>query len=543
MEQVGQYSTAISSPPGRVISYMGNPDKLDPVSCRLIWFNPDKPEDFFYRVMMYLSRGAGVKIILDNYVHPIPTEGTISLKLAETHQDYPLFKEDITPASSVVTPDIYIQVEDSLDDIAKVVGIIYNHLQQGKHVEVNLSKLRPLGTTNQYGLVASGPASFGKVYQSVYTYLSNPTLNGFLTLLGLINETVKRGGIYPNGITTTEMIDTHPLLEEYLSVPKVSLPGSHSKGVTLTKEPSGDLLSTITDLRNRESLFLSKLHADTTLRPNVCMGLFLPDGGTCLIWRVNLGAAKTPEDIVDGFMEATKSLVNLHLTWNRKSIDPPIEQDRQVGLCVMGLSNLLANNNIKYIEFIDALALFLNGKLNPESNCYKWIQAIADGYKVSTYVADYITDQHHAPPLLRLHTVEPGQSHPYRCKDIKGVTVARGLYPPLTNRVIRRSDTMSGLYTYPGHETIRDDLTKWDIYDIHSLWFRLMEMFGKPHAISYDTYHNQTEDDIIKWYRGNLPTCYYHKGGDLISAQQTTKVDFGVCSIDKPEGCPVCGGD
>ena len=53
-------------------------------------------------------------------------------------------------------------------------------LRYGAGCAVHLSELRPKGTENGKGLVASGPVSFGKIYSS-------------------LNEVLRRGGRYKNG--------------------------------------------------------------------------------------------------------------------------------------------------------------------------------------------------------------------------------------------------------------------------------------------------------------------------------------------------------
>ncbi len=53
-------------------------------------------------------------------------------------------------------------------------------LRHGAGVAIHLSDLRPAGTENDKGLVASGPVSFGKIYST-------------------LNEVLRRGGVYKNG--------------------------------------------------------------------------------------------------------------------------------------------------------------------------------------------------------------------------------------------------------------------------------------------------------------------------------------------------------
>ena len=53
-------------------------------------------------------------------------------------------------------------------------------LRNGAGVAIHLSELRPKGTENGKGLVASGPVSFGQIYST-------------------LNSVLRRGGVYKNG--------------------------------------------------------------------------------------------------------------------------------------------------------------------------------------------------------------------------------------------------------------------------------------------------------------------------------------------------------
>ena len=75
------------------------------------------------------------------------------------------------------------QVEDSIqgeDGIEASWRFVSHGLRNGAGVAVHLSKLRPKGSENGKGLVASGPVSFGKIYS-------------------VLNEILRRGGRYKNG--------------------------------------------------------------------------------------------------------------------------------------------------------------------------------------------------------------------------------------------------------------------------------------------------------------------------------------------------------
>ena len=85
-------------------------------------------------------------------------------------------------------------VDDSMtgdEGIEKSWRYVSFALRHGAGVAVHLSKLRPRGTENGKGLVASGPVSFAKIYS-------------------VLNETLRRGGVYKNGACVVHLDINHP---------------------------------------------------------------------------------------------------------------------------------------------------------------------------------------------------------------------------------------------------------------------------------------------------------------------------------------------
>ena len=76
---------------------------------------------------------------------------------------------------------------------------------------------------------------------------------------------------------------------------------------------------------------------------NVCLEIFLRPRGTCLLEHINLGACAIDE-IADAFKAGMLELVDLH---SRTGVGESgwylsPKEDRQVGLGMLGLANLLA---------------------------------------------------------------------------------------------------------------------------------------------------------------------------------------------------------
>ena len=77
-------------------------------------------------------------------------------------------------------------------------------LRYGAGCAIHLSKLRPAGSTNTKGLVATGPVSFGKIYSA-------------------FNEVLRRGGAYKNGAIVLHLDLSHPDAVEFITANRSEL--------------------------------------------------------------------------------------------------------------------------------------------------------------------------------------------------------------------------------------------------------------------------------------------------------------------------------
>ena len=436
----------IDTPPGRVFSYLNQPEKNTlPHSCTLYVYDND-----FYQLISFCCRalkgGAGVKVILNHYKDITPfTTGSWKFYINKEHPDFPKvskYTEHFTPELPT-NPDMVITVSDSLSEIIDEGIPITNSWERfielylissvDNPVIVDLSRLRPAGVTNSVGLVSTGPLgytlkdedrsdlSFVSIYIAIENYLNKGNCLSFLQVLGVLNNTIRRGGVYKNGIITSSMCDDNPYIRDYLNAPIIEILGSHKKGVslqastfnTLGDETGDTLLNLIIKKVNTESLFLDKViniensfaHSPTLYQdvkswlkesnssepteseilkevnrlkyfyPNVCMGIFLAHRDTCEIWRINLGLCNTEEDILEGFSNMARNLTELHFLWRDntnnkdKNIYLPTSLSKQIGMDVMGLANILRLWKVKYKEFVELLekVVVTNRRLNWDS--------------------------------------------------------------------------------------------------------------------------------------------------------------------------------
>ena len=168
-------------------------------------------------------------------------------------------------------------------------------LRYGAGCAIHLSKLRPAGHTNDKGLVATGPVSFGKIYSA-------------------LNETLRRGGAYKNGAIVLHLDLCHPDAVDFITASRSELPwvkrcididddmwkfaDQDTKDALLYGIKSGDI-------------WLNKIKFDpegNRIYGNVCLEVYLPSRGTCLLQHVNLGAC-TLDDLQEAFTTASPSCV------------------------------------------------------------------------------------------------------------------------------------------------------------------------------------------------------------------------------------------
>jgi hypothetical protein len=242
-------------------------------------------------------------------------------------------------------------VEDSMegpDGIEASWRFVSHALRNAAGVAVHLSKLRPRGTENGKGLVSSGPVSFARIYSG-------------------LNEVLRRGGTYKNGACVIHLDLNHPDAEEFVDATRQELPWV-KKCLDVTPEwwnESSELLRTKI-LRGIQSgdIWLSKVKYDQQgerIFSNVCLEIYLPSRGTCLLEHVNIGQCEF-DGLIPAFTEGMSNLCSLHSITGVGATGEYLfpSQDKQVGLGILGLANFLKRQGVSYAELGEALALVDN---------------------------------------------------------------------------------------------------------------------------------------------------------------------------------------
>ena len=415
-----------------------------------------------------------------------------------------------------VSCTVYV-VEDSIEGpngIEASWRFVSHALRYGAGVAIHLSKLRASGTENSKGLVASGPVSFGKIYSC-------------------LNEQLRRGGVYKNGAVVLHLDLNHPDILDFINAPRHEIPWA-KRCINLTE---GMWHNTDENVQNailagiaRGDIWLAKIRCDQEGRriyANVCLEVFLRSRGTCLLEHINLGACRL-EDMVGVFTAGMTELIDLHGKTQVGSTGEYLteDEDRQVGLGLLGLANLLALEGVTYAQFAEAL----RQHLYPNEDCLvtpearKIVKALQSGIDAAAAVARRAN-------MDRAFAIAPTASCSYRYKDRQGYTTAPEIAPPIGRTVDRDSSTFGvSQYDYGDVETAEN--VGWDVYK--RTVDGIMEMLhrtGLAHGYSYNTWSDvvtYTPQFIQEWLDSPQTSMYY----SLQVMQNTQAKDDAMAALD-----------
>ena len=365
-------------------------------------------------------------------------------------------------------------------------------LRHGAGVAVHLSKLRPRGNENGRGLTASGPVSFAKVYS-------------------VLNETLRRGGVYKNGAVVVHLDIDHPDIVEFVTTPRHELPWI-KRCVDLDHEKWES-----TDTTTREAIiygiksgdiWLNKIKHDENgnrIYGNVCLEVYLRSRGTCLLQHINLGAT-TIGNLQEAIFTGMSELCDLHgrTGVGRTGEYLPSETDRQVGLGFLGLANLLRRYQITYREFGEALETFNAGR-RPAGRAGSIVAELHKGIELASNVA-------RANKMDRAWAIAPTASCSYRSQDLDGYTCTPEIAPPIAKSVDRDSGTF-GVQTYDyGNVEIASGVG-WDAYKkVADGFMTLLNKTGLLHGYSFNSWSDVVEYDetfVEEWLLSPQTSLYY----------------------------------
>ena len=384
-------------------------------------------------------------------------------------------------------------VQDSMegpDGIEASWRFVSHALRFGAGCAVHLSELRPRGEENGKGLVASGPVSFAKIYST-------------------LNEILRRGGVYKNGAVVCHLDLCHSDALEFIEIPRHDLPWV-KRCINITEEWWEECTFKDQILLGIKSgdIWLNKIKYDKNgerIRGNVCLEVYLPSRGTCLLQHINLSACEF-DDIPRAFTEGMQELCQLH---GRTGVSDsgeylPSETDRQVGLGMLGLANLLRRYGVKYEQFGEALRCLNAGEVE-RTPAYE----LAVQLKLGINLAARVARSHN---MDRAFAIAPTASCSYRSKDLDGFTSTPEIAPPVGRTVDRDSGTF-GVETYNYGDVEIASEVGWENYKrVADGIMTLLDGTGLLHGYSFNSWSDVVTYDeafIEEWLDSPQTSLYY----------------------------------
>ena len=363
-------------------------------------------------------------------------------------------------------------------------------LRYGAGCAIHLDKLDPKGYVRKSGVTASGPVSFGKIYSS-------------------LNEILRRGGVYKNGAIVLHISLNHPDALDFITTPRSELPWV-KRCINITEEWWQDCTFKEQLLFGIKSgdIWLNKVKYDNEgnrIRGNVCLEVYLPSRGTCLLQHINLGACEF-DDIPRAFVEGMSELCSLH---SRTAVGDtgeylPPEIDRQVGLGMLGLANLLRRYGVTYEQFGRALDQYNNNEII-RSASYELVSQIASGISQAATIAREYN-------MVRAFAIAPTASCSYRSVDLDGYTSTPEIAPPISQTVDRDSGTF-GVQTYNYGDVEIASKVGWENYKrVADGIMTMLNRTGLLHGYSFNSWSDSVTYDnefVEEWLRSPQTSLYY----------------------------------
>lgn len=400
------------------------------------------------------------------------------------------------PTSRLPVSCTVFVVEDEMEGpngIEASWRFVSHALRNGAGVAVHLTNLRERGHENGKGLTASGPVSFARIYST-------------------LNETLRRGGVYKNGAVVCHLDYTHPDALEFINASRSELSWVkrclNVDGAFLSGKFPELVEATLEGIKKGD-IWLNKIRYDSEgnrIYGNVCLEVYLPSRGTCLLQHINLGACGI-EDLTPAFVEGMSSLINLHAKTGVGDTGEYLtpEVDRQVGLGILGLANFLCQNGVTYKQFGSALDAYISHQ-PVHTPAYLLVSELAKSIEIAAQIA-------RQADMQRAFAIAPTASCSYNNVDLRGYTTTPELAPPISRHVDRDSGTFGvQSYAYPPDCEIASEVG-WDDYkkvaDGVVTLFRSTMLF---HGYSYNSWSDVVTYNIAflrNWMASSQTSLYY----------------------------------
>ena len=365
-------------------------------------------------------------------------------------------------------------------------------LRYGAGCAIHLDNLDPKGYVNdQSGVTASGPVSFGKIYS-------------------ILNETLRRGGVYKNGAIVLHISLNHPDALDFITTPRSELPWV-KRCINITEEWWQDCTFKEELLHGIKSgdIWLNKVKYDDEGEQNQRQRM----PGSLLALTRNLFASACQsmgacefEDIPRAFVQGMQELCALHgktgVGESGEYLSP--EVDRQVGLGMLGLANLLRRYGVTYRQFGNALSQYNRGEIL-HTPAFELVSEIASGIEGAAAIA-------RENNMVRAFAIAPTASCSYRSKGLDGFTATPEIAPPISRTVDRDSGTF-GVQTYNYGDVEIASEVGWDAYkQVADGMMTLLDRTGLLHGYSFNSWSDVVTYDnafVEEWLRSPQTSLYY----------------------------------
>jgi len=403
------------------------------------------------------------------------------------------------PTSRLPVSCTVFVVEDEMEGpngIEASWRFVSHALRYGAGVAVHLSKLRSRGSENGRGLVASGPVSFAKIYST-------------------LNEILRRGGVYKNGAVVCHLDLQHPDVLEFITASRADLPWV-KRCVNVNpfwwEKASQEVKDALLTGIKRGDIWLNKTKVDgfgQRIYGNVCLEVYLPSRGTCLLQHVNLGACEVG-DLQQAFTRGMQELCSLHAKTgvgeSGEYLTPEI--DRQVGLGMLGLANLLRRYNVSYKDFGAALTKINMGQ---DFRNYEPTPAIILATELKRAI-EGAASVARSNGMVRAFAIAPTASCSYRYTDLDGFTTTPEIAPPIARKVDRDSGTFGVESFNYGDVEIASEVG-WDAYfDVANGIVSMLDKTGLLHGYSFNSWSDVVTYDeqyVESWLNSPQTSLYY----------------------------------
>ena len=363
-------------------------------------------------------------------------------------------------------------------------------LRYGAGCAIHLSELDPKNFERPSGVTASGPVSFGKIYST-------------------LNEILRRGGVYKNGAIVLHLDMDHPDCLDFIQTPRSELPWV-KRCVNITDdwwEACTFKEELLYGIRSGD-IWLNKVKYDAEgnrIRGNVCLEVYLPSRGTCLLQHINLGACtvnEIPKAFADGMFELCELHSRTGVGESGEYLSP--ETDRQVGLGMLGLANLLRRQQISYAAFGEALDR-VNAGIREDKPEDELAQKLEEGIDRAARIAK-------GHNMVRAFAIAPTASCSYRSQDLDGFTCTPEIAPPISRTVDRDSGTF-GVQQYEyGDVEIASEVGWYAYKRVADGIMTMLDKTGLLHGYSFNSWSDMVtydEDFIAEWLRSPQTSLYY----------------------------------